>query len=413
MRVGAESQIHLGYCSNVFAAESWPDTFAQLNAHLPALKARLSPGAPFGVGLRLSAAAARELETPAKLADFRAWLDAQGLYVFTLNGFPYGGFHREAVKDAVYRPDWSEPARLEYTLRLARLLSQLLPDDVHGGSISTVPLSYKPWLEQDSAELAKVRRACCAQLAALTIGLGRIAEDSGKRIHVDLEPEPDCLLEQSEETASFFTRWLWPIAAPMVARSLGLSVAAARELLRLHIGVCYDTCHFAVRHERPEQAIARLSRAGIRIGKAQLSSALRVPLPKEAAARLARGQELAAFADSTYLHQVVGIGPQGVCRYPDLPAALACIREDASEEWRIHFHVPIFLDDYGALRSTQRDIIAALPLLESAGCRQWEIETYTWDVLPPELKGDLDTLIQQEYQWVLDRLAELRSDQAL
>jgi hypothetical protein len=414
MRVSNSGEVHLGYCSNVFPAESWPDTFAQLKAHLPGLKARLSPQSPFGVGLRLSAAAARELEAPGNLAEFQAWLEGSGLYVFTLNGFPYGGFHREVVKDAVYRPDWTEPARLEYTLRLARLLSALLPKDLDEGSISTVPLSYKPWHGHAPAELAKIRRACCAELAKLTVALKQLAEETGKLIHVDLEPEPDCVLEQSEETVRFFTHWLWSVGGPMVARSLGVSVAAALELLRRHIGVCYDTCHFAVGHERPALVIARLRKAGIRIGKAQLSSALRVPLPKGQQARQELARALAPFAESTYLHQVVGRGLNGLYRYPDLPEALANLHQDRGEEWRIHFHVPIFLENFGLLDSTQQDIAAALPLLESTGgCRQLEIETYTWDVLPAELKEDLDSLIQREYRWVLDRLAEQRSDQAL
>lgn len=414
MRVGSSGQLHLGYCTNVFPAESWPDTFAQLKTHLPALKARLSPEAAFGVGLRLSAAAAQELEAPQKLAEFQAWLAENGLYVFTLNGFPYGGFHHEVVKDAVYRPDWTEPARLEYTLRLARLLAALLPSDIGEGSISTVPLSYKPWHDHSPAELAKIRRACCSELAALTVALKQLAEDTGKCIHVDLEPEPDCVLEQSEETVRFFTHWLWPVGGPMVASSLGVSVAAAQDLLRRHIGVCYDTCHFAVGHERPALVIARLRKAGIRIGKAQLSSALRVPLPKGPQAREALARTLTPFAESTYLHQVVGHGLNGLYRYPDLPEALAHLPQDRGEEWRIHFHVPIFLEQFGTLGSTQQDIAAALPLLESAGgCRLLEIETYTWDVLPSEFKGELDTLIQREYQWVLERLAEQRAGQAL
>jgi hypothetical protein len=414
MRIGDDRQIHLGYCTNVFPAEGWADTFEQLRRHLPGLKARLSPDAPFGVGLRLANAASLELEQPDRLAAFRDWLAENGLYVFTLNGFPYGGFHREVVKDAVYRPDWTEPARLEYTLRLARLLSALLPQDLAEGSVSTVPLSYKPWFEHAPAQLAQVRRACCAQLAALAVALERLADETGKRIHVDLEPEPDCVLEQSEETVRFFTHWLWPVGGPAVARSLGISVAAAQDLLRRSVGVCYDTCHFAVGHERPGLVISRLRRAGVRIGKTQLSSALKVPLPAAEAARRALARQLRPFAESTYLHQVVGRGLNGLYRYPDLPAALENLHRDRGEEWRIHFHVPIFSADSGALGSTQDDIVAALPLLQAAtDCRQLEIETYTWEVLPPGLKSDLDSLIRREYEWVLGQLAVQQAGQVL
>src|SRR5581483_695 len=103
-----------------------------------AVKARVSPAAPFGVGLRLSAAAAEELAAPTALADFRRLLDAHGLYVFTLNGFPYGAFSGTRVKERVYLPDWREPARAAYTRQLADILAALLPDGVDG-SVSTVP----------------------------------------------------------------------------------------------------------------------------------------------------------------------------------------------------------------------------------------------------------------------------------
>ena len=44
-----------------------------------------------------------------------------GLYVFTINGFPYGPFHGQPVKAAVYRPDWREAERGRYTADLAEL----------------------------------------------------------------------------------------------------------------------------------------------------------------------------------------------------------------------------------------------------------------------------------------------------
>ena len=51
----------------------------------------------------------------------------QNLYVFTINGFPYGCFHGARVKENVYVPDWRTPERRDYTNLLADILADLLP----------------------------------------------------------------------------------------------------------------------------------------------------------------------------------------------------------------------------------------------------------------------------------------------
>ena len=139
-----DSPCHLTYCSNIHPGESWEEVRHNLGLHLPAIRAQLSPDRPFGIGLRLSAAAARTLAQPDTLAEFRNFLEGGNFYVFTLNGFPYGKFHGTRVKEQVYRPDWQDPERLQYTNLLADLLAELLPlQPGLNGSISTVPGAFK------------------------------------------------------------------------------------------------------------------------------------------------------------------------------------------------------------------------------------------------------------------------------
>lgn len=402
MRVGSGGQWHLGYCTGIFPAEAWRDTFAQLKRHLPALKGRLAPARPFGIVLRLGNRSALELEQPHALGEFADWLAAEDLYVFSIDGAVYGS----AEKDALYRPDWTEPARLDYTLRLARLLARLLPEGTQEGSVSTTPLTYKPWFQHSPAALAAVRRSCSEQFARLAVELHRLYQETGKRIQVDLEPEPDCALEGSEETARFFTHWLLPTGGPTAARALGIALSAAHDLLRTYIGVCYDVGHFATAYERPGLVIGRLRGAGVRIGKAQLSNALRVPLPAKPAERGAIVQALTPLAESPRLHQVIARGLNGLYRHADLAAALGGLLQERADEWRIHAHLPLFLSQWEGLPTGQRDLVDALPMLQaSADCRHLEIETYT---LPSAPGGDLDDLIQREYAWVLDQLASAR-----
>ena len=178
---------------------------------MPRLKARLSPQTPFGLGLRLSASECEELLAGDRLLAFKDFLAAHDLYVFTLNGFPYGAFHGPRVKAEVFAPDWREPARLDYTLRLVQVLQELLPPGLEG-SISTSPLSYKPWLlSPDKEALGHITR----NLTVVAHRLLEVREHSGLFIHLDLEPEPDGLVETCAEVAAFYQQWLLPLGGRM------------------------------------------------------------------------------------------------------------------------------------------------------------------------------------------------------
>lgn len=404
MHVGPDNHFHLTYCTNIHPGESWPEVQSNLEQYTLPLKERICPDEPFGVGLRLSDQAARELLKDDQLRRFRDWLDDRGLYVFTLNGFPYGGFHRQVVKDHVYEPDWRTDSRVDYTLRLVQILAALLPEGLEG-SISTSPISYKPWLSVEARDDAL--QAGASNLARVATQLHTLHDRTGALIHIGFEPEPDCLIETTEETVDFFENYLLRSAAPALRRNNVLHRSnghkGTEEILRRHIRVCLDTCHFAVEFERPADVLVRFAGAGIRISKVQISSALRVPLTGDRAAIAA---SLEPFAESTYLHQVVGRASNGaLARYSDLPDALPNLKDDPSDEWRIHYHVPIFVDRYEKLHSTQSDISDVLEaVLRDRVTPHLEIETYTWDVLPDDLKTDVGTSIEREYRWVLDRI---------
>jgi hypothetical protein len=407
MRAGPDAYFHVTYCSNIHPGESWAEVDAALRRYVPALKRRLAPKAPFGIGLRLSDAASRTLIEPPALLAFYDWLQAEGLYVFTVNGFPYGGFHRQVVKDSVYAPDWRNQDRVAYTVRLAHILAGILPDGVEGG-ISTSPLSYKPWLVGASTE--DVFRVSCRHLADVTHRLLEIHARTGRRIHLDIEPEPDCLLENTAETVRFFTDWLWIEGTAHLSRTYGMPAAAAEAALRDHVRVCYDTCHFAVEYEEPEPSLQAFIDAGVGIGKIQVSAAIRVDLPPEPAERGRLGEHLTPYAESTYLHQVIERRRDGSLRhYSDLIEALPHVTEPEALEWRIHFHVPLFADRFGPLVSTRDNVLPSLRMMEKRGlCDHLEVETYTWEVLPPDGKVDLGASIQRELEWLMDALQTLR-----
>jgi hypothetical protein len=233
--------VDLTYCTNIHAGETWDEIRRSLDAHVPPIKARLSPDAPFGLGLRLSGMAAAELVEAGALERFRAQLDALGAYVFTINAFPYGPFHGVRVKEQVYQPDWRTPERRSFTAQAGAILGALLPEGGYG-SISTVPGAFKPVAREPGAVARMTERLL--QSAADLVGLER---STGRTVALALEPEPCCFLETVEETIAFFQDHLF--ARDAIARFgalIGLAPASAEAALRRHLGVCYDVCHGAV-----------------------------------------------------------------------------------------------------------------------------------------------------------------------
>lgn len=388
---------HLTYCTNIHAAEHWPDVARGLREHLPRIRTLLAPHARMGVGLRLAASAAQSLRDPACMDELREIL-GDDCYVFTLNGFPYGAFHGQRVKDGAYRPDWSQPERLAYTDLLADELAAMLPEGLDG-SVSTVPGTYKPWLAGGGeARVARIVDNLLAHAAHLVA----IRRETGRCIDLALEPEPSCLLETVDETVRFFEQHLYSATAVRrLATLAGLSRGDAEQALRTHLSVCYDVCHAAVEYEDPVASTERLRAAGIRIGKLQLSSALEVD-PVDAAAV----QALRAFDEPVYLHQTVERRGGRLTRYEDLGPALANAAAAEGAQWRSHFHVPVFLERMEHFATTQAFLRAILSLHRAQALSpHLEVETYTWDVLPAEYRDtELASAIARELAWVRGEL---------
>jgi sugar phosphate isomerase/epimerase len=388
MRTQNHARVHLTYCLNVHPGETWEENFEAIRTHALAVRALVAPRKRFGLGLRLSNVAAQELVRRAPLAAFRRFLDEQGLYVFTINGFPFGTFHGSRVKENVYRPDWTTRERLDYTLTLAEILEELLPEGVTG-SISTVPGSYKSWIRtgQDVDQLVRMLSECAERLDELH-------RETGKDIALALEPEPDCFIETTQEAIDF-------LRGPLA----GYGGCDAETIFR-RIGVCVDTCHLALQFEDPAEGIRRLADAGVRVAKVQISAALRCRPTKGALSRLRD------FCDPVYLHQVKARDAKGNLRsWPDLAEALDAPppARPGDEEWRVHFHVPLFFEREGDLESTASTLGDDFWKTALGGVTSHlEIETYTFAVLPPELReGDVTHNIAKEYEWVMAKVGRV------
>ncbi|WP_027075414.1 metabolite traffic protein EboE [Maribacter antarcticus] len=394
-----DNTYHLSYCTNIHPGQDWENTFESLKQHVPSIKAAVSDSASFGLGLRLSNTASEELEKGQNMALFQYWLEEHDVYIFTMNGFPYGNFHDERVKDNVHAPDWTTENRLRYTIRLFNQLAILLPDGLSGG-ISTSPISYKYWHTTD-VDKNKAFRKGAEHMVRVAKHLYDVENNTGKYLHLDIEPEPDGLLENSDEVLSFYSEYLVPIGVEMLQDLLGKDAVEVEALIKRYITVCYDICHFSLAYEEPEDTFSKFKKANIKTGKIQVSAALKIlfnGVNDEAVWNL-----LSQFNEPTYLHQVTEKKGNGVHTYNDLPIVLE--NKGDFTELRAHFHVPIFLEKFGALHSTQDHILKTLAYLKKDVISEHlEIETYTWDVLPADLKEDVTQSIIRELNWLKDRM---------
>jgi hypothetical protein len=389
--------IHLTYCLNIHAGETWAEHLQAIRTSACRVRDLLGCQGPFGLGLRLGARAAGELADPETLREAAEYLASQNLYAFTINGFPYGTFHGTRVKENVYAPDWTRPERVDYTLCLADILAGLLPAGVPG-SISTVPGTYRDWVKPGDVE------RIVANLATVVAALSRLEDRTGRSICLALEPEPDCLWDQVSQLVAAFAGELRQQAVPALASSLGLRPARAEAVLRRHLGVCLDTCHQSVLLENPGAALDTLERNGIAVPKIQVSAA---PIFATSPVGLERAR---SFIDPCYLHQSCLTEADGTRRrFLDLPEAIEAASALAGQgELRTHFHIPLCVADGPGFRSTRADLDAGFWRRVATGyAPHVEVETYTFAVLPPELRRmPVEENIAAELAWVRQALAE-------
>jgi hypothetical protein len=390
---------HLTYSTLVHPGDTWAEMRSSLAAYAPAVKARISPGQPFGVSLRLSAASVSTLaKDPGERQRLQEMLAAEDLYVYTANAFPYGPFKGQRVMEQVYEPDWTTQERTSYTMAVADILADIAPAGI-APTIQTAPLAFRPNVRGPGYITAFTRN-----LLRVVAHLIDTERRTGRRVKLALEPEPFCFLETTQETVAYFDKHIYSAAGTAALASLtGLAASELHGLVRRHLGVVFDICHQSVQFEDIGASLRMLVDSAIPIFKLQQAAALWVPeVTSESVAGLAQ------FTETIYLSQTTQRRDGKLTRFLNLGDAIGAwsASPGGSCEWRTHFHVPVFLEDLGAFRTTRFAIEEALRVhLATPLSDHLEIETYTWDVLPAYLKtGDITEYVTREIAWVRDQL---------
>jgi sugar phosphate isomerase/epimerase len=355
---GPEPAARLALCGNVFPAESVVEARAVFEGPLAQL-ASACQAQPFprpGFGLYLAAAAIAELDADAELrAAFQAQIRQSGWSIWTANAFPFGGFHGKRVKEKAFLPDWRTAERADFSFAVARFLAELMAPGERG-SVSTCPLGYGSAAREDAASLGHLEK--------LAAGLDELAKNTGVDLVLALEPEPEGGFERVPDLAE----WL------------------AEHLAHPRIGICWDLCHSAVVGESAEEVLQALRATGTPLGKVQVSAALQT----EAGFGTQAEALLRLIAEDRYFHQAraFGANPQAWADLPELvaesawPARLGLAT--AEHELRVHCHVPLHRTEFapGLVSTDWRSMLSAA---QQAGCRDFEVETYTLPVLPEQI----------------------------
>ncbi len=389
---------HLTYSTLVHPGDNWQQMWASLTTYVPQVKARIAHNQRFGVSLRLSADSANTLVNSAVERDkLKKFLGDNDMYLYTVNAFPYGAFKGTIVKEQVYEPDWRSEERTRYTKNVADVLADVCPADI-APSIQSAPLGFKPRVTGDV-----VVASYTDHVLRVVAHLVELEARTGRTVQLALEPEPFCFLESTDETVDYFTHHLYSgAAAEKLAKLAHIPISEAHGALRRHLGIVFDICHQAVEYENIAESLQKLTDAGIPIFKLQEAAALRVPEVSQSIV-----DTLKRYAKTIYLTQTMEKNSGKLNRFLNLDDAIAAFEKDPGpREWRIHIHVPVFLDDLGQFRTTRFAIEEALRFHKAKPLsRQLEIETYTWDVLPENLKtGDIVEYVCRELDWVRGQL---------
>ncbi|QDT10574.1 metabolite traffic protein EboE [Stieleria marina] len=408
-------ELTVGYCTNVHAGVDFPSICDNLDRFAVSVRNNLIDRGTYGasddlgVGLWIPETASRDLTQSSNLQDFAAFLNERRLSAFTINGFPFDNFHQDVVKHQVYLPTWCDSERLEYTKRLADILTVIMPGEDQAnqppsnapvGSISTVPIGWpnNPKGSSENANGPKLIDGAGANFRSMADYLADIESRTGKRIVVAIEPEPGCVLDTTDDVLAFFESQL------------------PEPSHRRYITVCHDVCHSAVMMEPQAEVIGRLARAEIGIGKVQVSSAIVVDWESMANARRIEAiDQLSDFAEDRYLHQTGRRDSTGAFSLAeDLPALIQSVKENRADgqsivddlNWVVHFHVPVFLERFGHLSTSHQDVLEVLRTLLNKNSSidftgHLEVETYAWTVLPESMrKRGLADDIADEIDWL-------------
>jgi len=236
--------VHLGYEITPRPARRVAQVIQQLDTYA-AVRTMIGADS-LGVSLWLPPALAAALATGARIRTrLRAELDARRLEVVTLSGLSFDEENGSPFAEGGgEQPWWDQPSRREYTLDLARVLVDLLPDETVRGVVGTVGLAPRAHWDEENAKTG------AGILRRLSGGLADIAWQTGRAVRVGFHTASGYAVDSPEET-----------------------VAALARIDKDRLGVRLDLGHVTRTWDDPVAGLEMISDAGLSIIEVRLTAA--------------------------------------------------------------------------------------------------------------------------------------------
>ncbi len=386
----------LTYCSNIFKEKTLYDLLEKIEKYAFFLRKTFKKKW-VGLSLCMSNKLIIELHEFKKLIFFGKWLKRHNFYLSSLNGFVYKVFHKKKIKENIYYPDWTSKNRNLYTKKLIMLLVHM-KTGFNNSSISTMPISFRNWCKKKDRKYIFFRSS--VNILDILNYLVMLNKKKKCFIHLDIEPEPFCLIESFENFLNFYFKWLIPnlnfcLYISYIKRSL--------YYLKKYINLCYDICHFSVNYYNHDKIISSILKNKLKVGKVQVSSALEV-FP-DCNNKTIIINELFFLTKSKFLHQNTAFDKNNslFIKNSDI---IFILNKTLTYNTRIHCHMPLYLTRYKKfLKTTSEETKAVfLKILNQLNVRHVEIETYTYDML---LKNEKFSSIVKEYTLVINLMRNM------
>lgn len=379
---------NFSYCMNVHPADTLEDLIKNLKELAYPIAQKTKHIYEMGVELHLNHIVAEEAMQ--KIDYLKSNLEKLNLKVFSVNNYPLIDFHQKIVKDKVYLPSWAHTERTKATITCAKVLAQLIATN-QSASISTLAGAYR---YHDG--FSQIDVICQNYLDAFE-EIKKINQTYKVNISLALEPEPDTTLDSIQSIIQFFE-----IDLKKASDKRKLNFSQVKSIIGLNL----DACHASVIFEKPADALRILHSKGIQTFKFHITNApiLRPPYTTE---------KIIAFKklnEPKYLHQTFALKNKQVTKFKDL-SDFNFENCNDYEEIRTHFHVPLNLQSFSSLNTSNEEVIDLLKAAISIPCGQnFVAETYTW---PQHLESisaknfNLINGIADEVNWLMQTYKNL------
>lgn len=400
-------EIEVSCNTNIQKIDSIGELHDFVSSSIEPFKRRISPYKAMALSLSVTQSILKTFhEDPKRAESFCRYLTERGLYVSSLDT-RFVPYHKRDRKQQLYHPNWLQDDRVRFTKWSGELLVKLM-DRTEVGTIQTFAGVFHE--EEGSSE--DVKKAFTGALLRLVFHFHQLQRQHGKRIVICLKPAPFFTFENISTLLSFYSDQLFEEGTKQLREAFGFSADDAEEMIKNHVGICFDIGQLAATYHDPLSRIKQIQQSDLTTC-VQISSSPVLFSPdnnQEGQDRFFRVNQ------GRYLFPVSGRKEEGEKCYLDDVSKLCGERLkewQSYAEWRAVNPLPLFLDQVKSLFTTQEYVDDFLDrvLPGDIPFQKLEIETRSWEFLPQEVRRnegitDVTDVMVKNVAWLQERFAK-------